>query len=181
MGADFILDSPVAYGSVAAVADYDATVGASIGTASAAGTVIYKRCTGVCGLKVGAVGIVITAAVTGATAPVLTVYARPTVNTNTLQRTIGTITVPVTAIVGDVYFCVFSSDNINVNPGEEISVEVTTKGAALGSGFISACFQPFLVGPTSGGTTASPVSTIKPFGATKVGTIKLLSSGATAQ
>jgi hypothetical protein len=178
----FQLYGPYAHGTVATAAAYDGTVGSSIGVAQGAGTVIFKVCSGVCGLKIGAVGIQLTVAVTGATAPILGIYVRPTFGTDTpTPRTVGTITVPVTAVVGDVVYGVFSSDNISVNPGEEVIVKADTVGAALGSGFISMIAEPFLVGPTSGGSTSVPRTTTKPFGATKTGSIKLVTSGATAQ
>jgi hypothetical protein len=107
----------------------------------------------------------------------LTVFVRPTFASDTNRRVVGTITVPASSVIGDVAEAVFSSDFININPGEEITCEVTTKTAALGSGFISALYTAFLVGPTSGGTATVPIITPKPFQTNKVGSIKLVSSG----
>lgn len=179
--ANYIFDAPVAYATAATAAAYDGTVGSSVGVAVTPPSVVYKRCSGVCGLKISALGFQVTVAIAGATAPVLTITVRPTFGSGTGARTVGTITIPATAIVGDVVEAVFSSDNINVNPGEEVVVEVTTVGTGVGSGFVTAMFEAFLVGPTSGGTTSVPVVTTKPFGTTKVGQIKLVSSGATGQ
>src|SRR5262245_40763408 len=181
MAGEFQLITPFCHGTAATAADYDGTVGSSIGTAQTAGTAIFKACSGVCGVKIGAIGFQLTIVVSGATAPVLGVYVRPTFGSDTNIRTVGTITVPVTAIVGDVIEGVLSNDNITVNPGEEIVVKCDTKGAGTGSGFVTACLQPYLVGPTSGGSATTPKVTPKPFGAIKVGQIKLVTSVATGQ
>lgn len=179
--ANYLFDAPFCNATAATAADYDGTVGSSVGTAVTTPFALYKRCSGVCGLKIGAMGFQVTVAIAGATAPVLTVSVRPTFGSGTGARVVGTITIPITAVVGDVIQAVFSSDNINVNPGEEVIVECTTKGASTGSGFVTAMYEFFLIGPTSGGTTTTPVVTTKPYGTTKVGAIKLVSSGATNQ
>ena len=48
----FQLYAPFCHGTAATAADYDGTVGSSIGTAQTAGTAIFKACSGVCG-KIG--------------------------------------------------------------------------------------------------------------------------------
>jgi hypothetical protein len=179
---DFFLDAPAGWGADTAAAAYDGTVGSSVGTAITAPLIIYKRCTGICGIKIRTLGFQCTVSVAGATNPVVNVYVRPTFGVDTARRLVGAITIPAgSTVAGDVVGCTFSSDNINVNPGEEIIAEVATKGTGLGSGFITGLFSPFLVGPTSGGTVAAPLVSTKPFGTVKVGTIKLISTGQTNQ
>ena len=179
---NLLLDAPVALGAVAVAAAYDAGVGTDIGTASAAGTVIYKRCTGPCAFQLKFIAYQLSTALTVSGA-VLTVAVRPVAGTGTVAsgtRVIGTITVPV-GIAGDVFWGVLSGDNTNINPGEEIIVEVTTKGGGTGSGFLCAGYSWNLVGPSSGGSATTAVTTVKPYGTTKTGSVKLVTSGATGQ
>lgn len=175
----FFLDAPVAFGTGTTAAAYDATTGSDLGSTATNMTIIYKRVSGICGLTIKAVGLTVTAAVTGGTAIVLTCYVRPTVGSETSKRTVGTITVPATAVAGDVCWGTWGDDDISVNPGEEITVELTTKATTAGGGYISAAINPFLVGPTSGGSATTPKVTVKPFGTTKVGSVKLVTSGST--
>jgi hypothetical protein len=178
----FILDTPVAYGAAAAAAAYDAAAGTTIGSAATdgalgTGTVIYQRLSGACGLQIKFVGFVVTVAITGVSA-VLSVVVRPTVGANTSARVVGTITVPTASAIGDVCYGTFGDDDISVNPGEEVIVYLSTKSTA-GSGYVTAGFSCFLVGPTSGGTATTPKTTVKPYGAVKVGSVKLVTSGTT--
>lgn len=175
----FMLDAPVAYGTGTTAAAYDAVGGADLGSTATNGTVIYKRVSGICGITIRACGFVVTTGVTGGTAIVLTCYVRPTVGSDAARRTVGTITVPATAVNGDVAWGTWGDDDISVNPGEEILVELTTKATTAGGGYVSACVNPFLVGPTSGGSAATPKVTVKPYGVSKVGQIKLVTSGTT--
>lgn len=175
----FILDTPVAFGSALAAAAYDATTGTVIGSTATNGTIIYQRLSGCCGLQIKHVGFVVTVAVTGGTAVVLTCYVNPTVGSTTSRRTVGTISIASGTAIGDAVFGTFGDDDINVNPGEEITVELTTKATTAGAGYISAAFNCFHVGPTSGGSATTPRTTTKPYGTTKVGSVKLVSSGST--
>jgi hypothetical protein len=176
----FILDTPVAFATALAAAAYDASPGTIIGSTATNGTIIYQRQSGACGLTIKHVGFVITTAVTGGTAAVLTCYVNPTVGATTSRRTVGTISIPATAVIGDVIFGTFGDDDISVNPGEEVTVELTTKATTAGAGYISAAFNCFHVGPTSGGSAGTPKVTVKPYGAVKVGQIKLVTSGTEA-
>jgi hypothetical protein len=175
----FMLDAPVAFGTGTAAAAYDAVGGADLGSTATNGTVIYKRVSGICGLTIKACGFNVTTAVTGGTAIVLTCYVRPTVGSDTNRRTVGTITIPATAVIGDVCWGTWGDDDIAVNPGEEVLVELTTKATTAGGGYVSACINPFVVGATSGGSATTPKVTVKPYGAVKVGQIKLVTSGTT--
>ena len=175
----FVLDTPVAFATALAAADYDATTGTVIGSTASNGTIIYKRCSGACGLQIKHIGFVVTVAVTGGTAVVLTCYVNPTVGSTTSRRTVGTISIASGTAIGDAVFGTFGDDDINVNPGEEVTVELTTKATTAGAGYVSAAFNCFHVGPTSGGSATTPKTSTKPYGAVKVGSVKLVSSGST--
>jgi hypothetical protein len=176
----FFLDTPVAFGTALAAADYDATTGTVIGSTATNGTIIYKRLSGACGLTIKHMGFVVTVAVTGGTAVVLTCYVNPTVGSTTARRTVGTITIASGTAIGDAVFGTFGDDDISVNPGEEVTLELTTKATTAGAGYVSAGYNCFHVGPTSGGTATVPKVTTKPYGAVKVGQVKLVTSGTTA-
>jgi hypothetical protein len=176
----FFLDTPVAFGTALAAADYDATTGTVIGSTATNGTIIYKRLSGACGLTIKHVGFVVTVAVAGGTAVVLTCYVNPTVGSTTARRTVGTISIASGTAIGDVAYGTFGDDDISVNPGEEVTVELTTKATGAGAGYVSAGYNCFHVGPTSGGTATVPKVTTKPYGAVKVGQVKLVTSGTTA-
>jgi len=173
----FFLDTPVAFGSALAAAAYDATTGTVIGSTATNGTIIYQRLSGACGMQIKHVGFVTTVAVTGGTAAVLTCYVNPTVGSTTSRRTVGTISIASGTAIGDVVYGTFGDDDINVNPGEEITVELTTKATTAGAGYLSVGLNCFHVGPTSGGSATSPRTTTKPYGAVKVGSVKLVTSG----
>jgi hypothetical protein len=175
----FFLDAPVAFGTGTGAAAYDAVGGSDLGSTATNGTVIYKRLSGICGITIKGMGFIVVTSVTGGTAVVLTCYVRPTVGTDAARRTVGTITVPATAVTGDVCWGTWGDDDISVNPGEEIIVEVTTKATTACVGYITATFNPFFVGATSGGSATAPKVTVKPYGVAKVGQIKLVSSGTT--
>src|SRR5580765_711334 len=177
----FILDTPVAFSTALAAAAYDATTGTVIGSTASNGTIIYQRISGACGLQIKHIGFVITVAVTGGTSVVLTCYVNPTIGSVTSRRTVGTITILSGSAIGDVIYGTFGDDDINVNPGEEVTVELTTKATTAGAGYVSAAFNCFHVGPTSGGTATTPKTTTKPYGAVKVGSVKLVTSGQTQQ
>jgi hypothetical protein len=178
----FFLDAPVAYGTAATAAAYDATTGTTVGSAATdgalgTGTVLYQRLSGACGMQIKFVGFSVTVAITGVSV-VLQVTVRPTIGSNTSARVVGTITVPTGAAIGDSVFGTFGDDDINVNPGEEVIVHLLTKSTA-GSGYVTAGYNCFMVGPTSGGSATAPKTTTKPYGAVKVGSVKLVTSGTT--
>lgn len=90
------------------------------------------------GGKIIAAGFILTEAVT-VSAVTITVYVRPSpvVGTETNRRTVGTITLPVTSsTIGDVIANgVLSVDaDSNVNAGEVIEIDLTTKSGGAGEG-----------------------------------------------
>jgi len=181
MEMSFFLDSPVAFGTSTTAAAYDAATATSVASGASNNTVIYKRLSGACGLRWKFAGIQLSTSISGGTAVVLTAFVRPIVASDTGRRTVGTITIPATAVAGDVIYAVFSDDDIKINPGEECTIELTTKSTTNGAGFITAGYCPFLVGPTSGGSATVPVIRTKPYGTStdNIGSIKLVSSGTT--
>jgi len=192
MAEEFLCDAPVAYASGTGAAAYDGAGGADVGSTATATNIIYKRCSGPCTLKLRFMSFVPTAPILGATDVVLTAAVRPTVGVGTVAsgtRVIGTITVKAgagTTILGDVLLAVSSDKDINVNPGEEVIVELTTKGASTGTGFVTAAWSQSLLGPTAGGTPSTPILTAKPYGksATQgaaVGQVKCISTVVTMQ
>lgn len=182
----FFLDAPVAYGDGIVAAAYGAAI-TLLGSTQTNTTIIYKRCSGVCALQVRQLGVQLTTSISGGTAVVLTAAVRPIAGAGTVAsgtRIIGTMTIGATAVAGDVIYVVWSDADRNMNPGEELIVELTTKSTTGGAGYVSATYTPSIVGPTSGGTATVPKNTTKPFGVGAAqgaasGTIRLVSTGTT--
>lgn len=181
----FFLDAPVAYGDGIVAATYGAA-GTLWGSTASNGTIVYKRCSGPCALTLRAIYAQVQAAITSPTRVVFTAAVRPTVGTGTVAsgtRVIGTIEVPITAAAGDCILGSISDSDININPNEELIIELTTKAVTAGGGYVGAAFTYSLVGPTSGGSATSPKVTAKPYGqqaaqGPAVGQIKLVTTGA---
>ena len=123
------------------------------------GNVILQMETGAFSHRVVCFGVDISTAVSGGTAIVIKAAACSTTADNTTNaRTIGTCTIPATAVVGD---CVvnFPTDNLDVNPGERIIVWLFTKSTTNGAGLVFLHSYPYLSYPVKVGTYSKPVAT----------------------
>lgn len=181
----FFLDAPVAYGDGIVAATYGAA-GTLWGSTATNGTVVYKRCSGPCAMTLRCIYAQVGTTVNSATPVVFTAAVRPQVGTGTVAsgtRVVGTISVPITAAAGDLVYGTLSDPDININPNEELIIELTTKAVTSGGGYVGSAFTYSLVGPTSGGSATSPKVTAKPYGqqaaqGPAVGQVKLVTTGA---
>jgi hypothetical protein len=77
------------------------------------------------------------------TAPVVTVYSRPTTASSAGQVTIGTLTIPNATAAGKVVYKELNS--VRVNAGNDLCLAVTTQGGgsgtAAGTGFIGLMYE----------------------------------------
>jgi hypothetical protein len=90
------------------------------------------------------ISIFISTAVTaGNTAPIVSVYSRPTTASSAGQVTIGTLTVPNGTAAGKVVYKELSS--VRVQAGYDLALAVTTKagdaGTAAGAGFVGFMYE----------------------------------------
>lgn len=99
-------------------------------------------------------GLIVTVPVT-TSAPVVTVKVRPVPNSTTNERTVDTITLTTSNIAGDVVRNVKLGANVQVNPGEEIEIELTTKGGGNGKCVPYVIFEPAYVGNLEVGKSVS--------------------------
>jgi hypothetical protein len=82
-------------------------------------------------LDIAEVGVLVTTAPT-VTAPVLTLFRRPTPGSGTGEVSLGTITLPVATAIGK---RVKKGFNARLNPGDQLRIAVTT-AATAGAGLI---------------------------------------------
>ena len=99
-------------------------------------------------------GLIVTVPVT-TSAPVVTVKVRPVPNSASTERTVDTITLTTSNIAGDVVRNVKLGANVQVNPGEEIEIELTTKGGGNGKCVPYVIFEPAYVGNLEVGKSVS--------------------------
>lgn len=123
-----------------------------------------------CGGRIMEAGFIVTE-VPGTSAPVITVSIRPSpvAATTTNARTVDTLTIPITATIGDVFRngTVASSANSVINPGEVLVFTLTTIGGdADGEGYPYAIVELTTIGIRA---AASEVS--KPFLTNAIGTV----------
>lgn len=121
-----------------------ATPECGVGTAAANGNSLLVLVTGTGG-NLREAGLIVTDPVTG-TAPVITVKVRPVPNSTTNERTVDTITLTTSYVAGDVVRNINLGAAIDVAPGEEIEIELTTKGSANGKVVPYVVFEPVYIG-----------------------------------
>lgn len=130
-----------------------ATPETTVGTAAADGNSLLLLVTGTGGTLREA-GVIVTVPVTS-TAPVITVKVRPVPNSASSERTVDTITLTTANIAGDVVRNVKLGANVAVNPGEEIEIELTTKGGGNGKVVPYVIFEPAYIGNLEVGKSIS--------------------------
>ncbi|NBR00665.1 MAG: hypothetical protein EBT79_09085 [Actinobacteria bacterium] len=105
------------------------------------------------------------------TAVVFTCKVYPTPGSSTGARTVGTLTIAgSTDAAGDVWQRFSGLANTSVNPGEEVVVELTTKGSAAttANGYANVIIEPVFVGKMA----QAAADQVKPYGSgDAVGTI----------
>jgi hypothetical protein len=127
-----------------------------------------------------AIGFTVTTAVT-TTAPLLTFTVQPTFGSATGARTLGTVTVPVSAVGSVVINYLLGAESgqlvdpgednpVYVNPGEEIICTLTTKGTGTGDGVAWAAKRHHQIGAI----TAQTIT--KPYGATTAGNVYIVTA-----
>lgn len=163
--------SPTAWGVGTTAATLGTGGGATtFGSGATNGTVVF-RCIQVTGAVVRGLVCNLLAVTSSTTAIVFTCKVYPTVGSNTNARTVGTLTIPTgVEAIGDVYQRFSGLNNTSVNPGEEVVIELTTKGTAAttANGYVSAILEPVFVGKIAQAATDQA----KPYGsADAVGTI----------
>jgi hypothetical protein len=124
-----------------------------VGSAASDGNSLLLLVTGTGGTLREA-GLIVTVPVT-TSAPVVTVKVRPVPNSATNERTVDTITLTTSNIAGDVVRNVKLGANVQVNPGEEIEIELTTKGGGNGKCVPYVIFEPAYVGNLEVGKSVS--------------------------
>jgi len=124
-----------------------------VGSAASDGNSLLMLVTGTGGTLREA-GLIVTVPVT-TSAPVVTVKVRPVPNSATNERTVDTITLTTSNIAGDVVRNVKLGANVQVNPGEEIEIELTTKGGGNGKCVPYVIFEPAYVGNLEVGKSVS--------------------------
>jgi len=117
-----------------------------------------------------AVGLFI-AEVPGSQSAVVTVYRAPSASSDlsTNVESLGTITVPTTATIGDVYTRYAWTGTSNIQPGEIIFLKVTTVSTSTGT-----CI-PYVHG-TYGRFGSAAAGTFAKTSANKVGSMKVVTS-----
>jgi hypothetical protein len=126
----------------------------SVATGSTNGNSLLLLVTGTGGTLREA-GLVVTQAINGSV-PVVTVKVRPVPNSASNERTVDTISLTSSNIAGDVVRNNKLGANVAVNPGEEIEIELTTKGdGANGKVVPYVIFEPAYIGNLEVGKSIS--------------------------
>lgn len=121
-----------------------ATPETTVGSAAADGNSLLLLVTGTGGTLREA-GVIVTVPVTS-TAPVITVKVRPVPNSASNERTVDTISLTTSYVAGDVVRNINLGTAFEVAPGEEIEIELTTKGGGNGKVVPYVIFEPVYIG-----------------------------------
>lgn len=99
----------------------------------AAAAVVSPKFNAVRHVALRRVGIKVVAAITSSGAIVVTIRKRPTPHSSSGQSSLGTITIPAAATLGDSYYLELDEDQNTLKPGEQVALEVTTAAAGGGA------------------------------------------------
>lgn len=105
------------------------TAGFSLASAAVVGP--KHNATRHCAVK--RVGVKVVAAIVSSGAIVINVRKRPIPHSSSGQSSLGTITIPAAAAVGDSYYLELDEDQATFRPGEQLALEVTTAAAGMGA------------------------------------------------
>lgn len=84
-------------------------------------------------VQIRRIGVKVVGAITSSGAIVVTVRKRPTPHSAAGQSSLGTITIPAAAALGNSYYLELDEDENTLKPGEQVALEVTTAAAGGGA------------------------------------------------